>query len=159
MNVFLLLPFTLFQAEVVQLPIYIYIIPLQYNYAPTWSFYLMLLSVFGIIYLSEEMEIVLRVAMVLIINKNIQLAISITKLVRSIVLRGSFMVVLSVLLWFALKTVNVFHIGLVVVLLLFITKNAKSDTNERSFRNRKWKYLQGIFQIFMVCRYMWSVWK
>lgn len=61
--------------------------------------------------------------MILIVNKNFKLAINITRVLRSIWLRSSFVLVLLVLFWFSLLTVNLFHISFVLIVLLFITKN------------------------------------
>lgn len=56
------------------------------------------------------------------------------------------------LFWFALKTVNVLHIVLVVILLLLVTRG---EGQPGGFRERNWKYLLGGFQIFLVLRWLW----
>ena len=122
----------------------------------------MLLTTFTTVFVNKEeseiiISLIMRVCLVLIVNKNIQLAINFTKIVKNILLRTSFIIVLTILFWFALKTVNIFHIVFIILLLLFITRNSKSETNGRSFRNRNWKYLLFIFQFFLILRYSYQI--
>lgn len=60
---------------------------------------------------------------------------------------------LSVLFWFALLTVNIFHLLFIAIILLFITKGAAEKTQQmHSFRHRNWKYLVGLFNLFLLLR-------
>lgn len=74
---------------------------------------------------------------------------------RALWLRWCFVLVLAVLCWFGLKEVNLFHLGLMTVLLLFITRG--SESGGRSFRNRNWKWLLLMFNLFVVARYAYSL--
>lgn len=71
--------------------------------------------------------LLLRIAIVLLVNKNIHVLTEVTEIVKKIWLRSSFVLVLAFLFWFSLKTVNIFHIILTIILLIFISaKNAKN---------------------------------
>lgn len=95
--------------------------------------------------------------LILIVNKNYNAAVSITRVLRSVWLRSSFVFVLLVLFWFSLLTVNLFHISFVLIVLLFITKNNNSKDQQPSFRHRNWKYLVLLFNIFLVSRLCWLI--
>lgn len=75
--------------------------------------------------------------------------------VKALWLRWCFVIVLSMLFWFGLRQVNLFHLALMIVLLLFITRS--SETGARSFRNRNWKYLLMFFNGFVAARYVYSM--
>lgn len=117
----------------------------------------MLLTNFLIIFLrknnaDKELDnaILLRIAIVLLVNKNIHVLSEMTEIVKKIWLRSSFVLVLAFLFWFSLKTVNVFHIILTIILLIFIS--AKNEKNEYSYRHKHWVYLLSLFNIFLVLR-------
>lgn len=102
------------------------------------------------------MKFLLRICMILIVNKNFNIAINITQVLRSVWLRSSFVFVLLVLFWFSLLKANIFHICFVLIVLLFITKNNPNvNSQEPSFRHRNWKYLILLFNIFLVLRFLW----
>jgi hypothetical protein len=93
----------------------------------------MLLTNFIIIFLQKDNQstidnaLLLRMAIVLLVNKNIHVLTEVTEIVKKIWLRSSFVLVLAFLFWFSLKTVNIFHIILTIILLIFISaKNAKN---------------------------------
>jgi hypothetical protein len=93
----------------------------------------MLLTNFIIIFLQKDNQstidnaLLLRIAIVLLVNKNIHVLTEVTEIVKKIWLRSSFVLVLAFLFWFSLKTVNIFHIILTIILLIFISaKNAKN---------------------------------
>ena len=103
------------------------------------------------------MQIVLRLCLILLVNKNFKLAINITRIIRAIWLRSSFVFVLLILFWFSLLTVNLFHISFVLIVLLFIIKNSNQSPTQPSFRHRNWKYLMVLFNTFLVSRLIWLV--
>jgi hypothetical protein len=76
---------------------------------------------------------------------------------RSIWLRSSFVFVLLVLFWFALLTVNLFHISFVIIVLLFIAKTNNTHSEQPSFRHKNWKYLVLLFNVFLVSRLFWLI--
>lgn len=93
----------------------------------------MLLTNFIIIFLQKDNQstidnaLLLRISIVLLVNKNIHVLTEVTEIVKKIWLRSSFVLVLAFLFWFSLKTVNIFHIILTIILLIFISaKNAKN---------------------------------
>lgn len=102
---------------------------------------LALVTCFGVLFLvsekglSDEGEvdldnsIILRMALVLLVNKNIQLLNQVAEIVKKLWLRSSFVLVLAVMFWFALKTVNVFHILLTIVLLIFVSAKGSTSKN------------------------------
>jgi hypothetical protein len=108
--------------------------------------------------LSDEGEvdldnsIILRMALVLLVNKNIQLLNQVAEIVKKLWLRSSFVLVLAVMFWFALKTVNVFHILLTIVLLIFVSAKGSTSKNEFSYRHKHWIYLLIFFDTFLILR-------
>ena len=72
---------------------------------------------------------------------------------KALWLRWCFIIVLILLFWFALMKVNIFHLGLTAILLLFVTRG--TEDGERSFRNKNWKYLMGVFNAFLILRYIY----
>jgi hypothetical protein len=48
-------------------------------------------------------------------------------MLRSFWLRASFAVVLALLFWFSLLTVNIFHLLFIIVVLLFVIRNERVD--------------------------------
>lgn len=106
---------------------------------------------------STPLQLLLRLCLIFIVNKNFQLAITLTNAVRTVWLRSSFVIVLVILFWFSLLTVNMFHIGFVVIVLLFITKDGRDEEHQHSFRNRNWIYLMIFFDVFLVLRLMFSI--
>lgn len=133
-----------------------------------WVFYIMFLSICCITFIEDtaslKLDILLRMCMILIVNKNFKHAVNITRVLRSVWLRSSFVFVLLVLFWFSLLTVNVFHISFILIVLIFITKNthstSKKDLNGQinhlpSFRHRNWKYLILLFNVFLLLRFIW----
>lgn len=161
-NLFLLIPFTTYSPILLQVPIYFYLIWLQTGKTPSWVFYSMFLSICAIVFLDSSqnenisVKILLRLCMILVVNKNFKIAINITSLLRSIWLRSSFVFVLMILFWFSLLTVNIFHICFVLIVLLFITKNnPNTHSQEPSFRHRNWKYLILLFDVFLILRFVY----
>jgi hypothetical protein len=69
-----------------------------------------------------EVDVALRVLAVLLVTKNLQGGYEIGEILKIIWLRSSFALVLSVLFWFSLLTVNIFHLLFIAIILLFITK-------------------------------------
>lgn len=57
----------------------------------------------------------------LLVNKNVHILTEATEIIKKIWLRSSFVLVLAILFWYSLKTVNIFHLILTLVLLIFIT--------------------------------------
>lgn len=94
----------------------------------------------------------LRVLAVLLVTKNLQGGYEIGEILKIIWLRSSFALVLSVLFWFALLTVNIFHLLFIGIILLFITKGAAEKSETHSFRHRNWKYLAALFNLFLILR-------
>jgi hypothetical protein len=92
------------------------------------------------------------VVAVLLVTKNLQGGYEIGEIMKIIWLRSSFALVLSVLFWFALLTVNIFHLLFIAIILLFITKGSAEKSQIHSFRHRNWKYLLGLFNAFLVLR-------
>ena len=87
----------------------------------------MLLSVFAITYLNYDTDnmsanFLLRLCLVFMVDKNFELAINIADAIRLVWLRNSFVIVLAVLFWFGLRTVNIFHMTFIIMVLLFITR-------------------------------------
>lgn len=159
---FLLIPFTLFTPSYLEMPIYFYLLLLQSDKTPLWAFYLMFVSVSVITFRAREqatlpISILLRICLIAVVNKNFEAGISITRLLRAIWLRSSFILVLLVFFWFSLLTVNVFHICFVVIVLLFVVKGNSTKPGVPSFRHRHWKYLVILFDIFLLIRYGWSI--
>lgn len=135
---------------------------LQYNKNSLYFFYFMFISVCVITYVtspSNSLQLLLRICLIFIVNKNFQLAITLTRVVRAIWLKSSFIIVLLIFFWFSLLTVNIFHICFVITVLLFITKDGKVEDNEHSFRHRNWIYLMIIFDVYLLLRFGFSVLK
>jgi hypothetical protein len=63
--------------------------------------------------------------------------------------------VLALLFWFSLLTVNVFHLLFIFVVLLFVTKN--EPEHRHSYRHRNWKYLQLLFNLFLLLRFVYAL--
>ena len=63
----------------------------------------------------------------LLVDKNIHVLSEVTEIVKKVWLRSSFVLVLAFLFWYSLKTVNIIHIILTVVLLIFITTQNKKN--------------------------------
>jgi hypothetical protein len=76
-------------------------------------------------------------------------------MLRSFWLRASFAVVLALLFWFSLLTVNIFHLLFIIVVLLFVIRNERVDRH--SYRHENWKYLQLLFNIFLVLRLAYAL--
>lgn len=76
-------------------------------------------------------------------------------MLRSFWLRASFGVVLAILFWFSLLTVNIFHLLFIIVVLLFVVRNERVDRT--SYRHRNWKYLQFLFNVFLLCRLVYEL--
>lgn len=98
----------------------------------------------------------LRVFMVLMANKNISGSIEVGEIVKTVWLKSSFGVVLGLLFWFSLITVNMFHLVFIVILLLFITKDSGRQNTE-SYRHRHWGYLLALFNFFLVLRVVYAL--
>jgi hypothetical protein len=80
------------------------------------------------------------------------------EILKTIWLRSSFALVLSVLFWFALLTVNIFHLLFIAIILLFITKGTAEKTQHiHSFRHRNWKYLLSLFDLFLLLRLLLTI--
>lgn len=99
----------------------------------------------------------MRVCLVAVVNKNFEAGISLTSILRSIWLKSSFVLVLLVFFWFSLLTVNIFHIGFVLLVLLFVVKGNSHQPGIPSFRHRNWKYLVILFDVFLLTRFVWIV--
>lgn len=134
---------------------------LQSGKVPSWLFYLMFISICSITYIQDTVsfktEVLLRIFIILIVNKKFKMAVNFTKFLRSIWLRSSFVFVLLILFWFSLLTVNLFHISFILIVLLFITKNNSPHSQQPSFRHKNWKYLVYIFNLFLVLRLSWII--
>lgn len=87
---------------------------------------------------------------VLVVAKEVAGGAEVGELVRALWARGSFSLVLTILFWFSLLTVNVFHLLFIAIILLFITRD--SQPHLRSYRHRNWKYLLFIFNLFLLLR-------
>lgn len=153
----LVLPFLAQDSGILELPLIAYIFSIHYNKNSPLFYLLMLLTNFVIIFIQKDSvqknvdnSILLRIAIVLLVNKNIHVLTEVTEIVKKIWLRSSFVLVLAFLFWFSLKTVNVFHIVLTIILLIFIS--AKNAKNQHSYRHKNWVYLLSLFNFFLVCR-------
>ena len=137
---------------------------LQYDKTPLWIFYLMFASICAITFrswgsASMELEVLLRVCLIGVVNKNFEIAVSLTTFLRSMWLRSSFVLVLFGFFWFSLLTVNIFHITFVLTVLIFVVKGNSSTPGVPSFRHRNWKYLVLLFDIFLSIRLLWIILK
>jgi len=92
---------------------------------------------------------------VLLVTKNLQGGTEVGELVKVIWLRTSFSVVLSILFWFSLLTVNIFHLLFIAIILVFITQD--SQPNSVSYRHKNWKYLVLLFNIFLLLRFVYQI--
>jgi len=89
------------------------------------------------------------------VTKNVHGGYELGELVKVIWLRTSFAFVLSLLFWFSLLTVNIFHLLFIAIILLFITRDSKPHTV--SYRHKNWKYLLFLFNLFLVLRYIYQI--
>jgi hypothetical protein len=67
--------------------------------------------------------VVLRVLGTLLVSKELQGGQILGETIRSFWLKSSFAVVLMLLFWFSLLTVNIFHLLFIIVVLLFVIKS------------------------------------
>lgn len=111
-----------------------------------------------LIYVKHELSGVrvelLALSLVLMLDWEVSVDSWLTN-VKALWLRWCFVIVLAMLFWFGLRQVNLFHLALMIILLLFITKS--SETGARSFRNKNWKYLLAFFNCFVAARYVYSM--
>lgn len=91
----------------------------------------------------------------MLVAKQLQGGQVVGSMLRSFWLRVSFAVVLALLFWFSLLIVNIFHLLFIAVVLLFVIKNERVD--KHSYRHRNWKYLQLLFNIFLISRLAYSL--
>ena len=149
----LVIPFLVVDNSVLQVPIYVYVLALQWNVKHRGLAVVMLLSV-GLVTFFDEIGVkgglLARVLAALLVAKDVQMGEIVGSMLRSLWLRLSFAFVLALLFWFSLLTVNVFHLVLIIVVLLFVVKNERVE--QRSYRHRNWKYLQLLFNIFLLSR-------
>lgn len=99
--------------------------------------------------------VVLRVLGTLLISKELQGGQVLGATIRSFWLRSSFAVVLLLLFWFSLLTVNIFHLLFIIVVLLFVIKS--EPEHHHSYRHRNWKYLQLLFNTFLTLRLFYAM--
>ena len=103
-----------------------------------------------------NIDVLLRITAVLIVTKNLQGGYEIGEIIKTFWLRSSFALVLSVLFWYSLLTVNIFHLLFIAIILLFITKGS-GESQMHSFRHRNWKYLLGLFNVFLTLRLFYAL--